>query len=133
MFGVHALAISLFSSLLTSASQPPKKLALLVGVNEYQKRGFETLKYAERDAVELGKALDGLGFRTTVLLGSGRGDSAATRENIVKRLDAMLVDVGKNDLVLISFSGHGQQFSAKRHDGKEGDDAYFCPVDAIQL
>lgn len=113
--------------------EPPKKLALLVGVNEYLKRGFETLKFAERDAVELGKALDGLGFRTTVLLGSGAGEKSATRENIIKRLDAMLVGVGKNDLVLISFSGHGQQFFAKRHDGKEGDDAYFCPVDAVQL
>jgi formylglycine-generating enzyme required for sulfatase activity len=112
--------------LLADAPSVPGKFALLVGVNEYNRRGFTKLEYAEKDADELGKALRKLGFETVVLKGS-----AANRANIEKQLEALLKKVKhKNDVVLLAFSGHGQELKVKR-DGKEVEQPFFCPVDAV--
>ena len=42
----------------------------------------------------------------------------------------MLADVRKKDIVLVMFSGHGQQLTVKGPDGKEREDGFFCPVGA---
>jgi formylglycine-generating enzyme required for sulfatase activity len=109
----------------------PKKVALLVGINHYDKRGFDHLRFAERDVEALKKELErGKQFTVVVLQGSAEGDLRATRENIDKQLQALLKDVGKEDLVLVAFSGHGQQLKVKR-DGKEQEEPFVCPVDAV--
>ncbi len=48
----------------------PKKVALLVGVNQYQRRNFSDLRFAERDMEELAVELEKLGFHTNLLKGS---------------------------------------------------------------
>jgi formylglycine-generating enzyme required for sulfatase activity len=111
-------------------SQPdakPKKVALLVGVNQYDKRGFaeRPLNYAERDVEHLKTELEKAGFKVTLLTGSAKGSLRATRANIDKALEATLKGLNARDLVLIGLAGHGQQVNVQ---GKE--DAFFCPVDA---
>jgi hypothetical protein len=108
-----------------------KKVALLVGVNTYKHRGFRELEFAERDMEKLAEELrNDKQFTVVVLKGSADGDLRATRENIDRQLQALLRDIGKEDLVLVAFSGHGQQLKVKR-DGKEEDGPFFCPVDAV--
>ncbi|MCA9092972.1 MAG: SUMF1/EgtB/PvdO family nonheme iron enzyme [Planctomycetaceae bacterium] len=109
----------------------PKKLALLVGVNKYERRGFADLSYAQRDVEELGAELRRLGFETTVLTGDAEGELRATRSNIDEHVQKLLQDVHKQDIVLLMFSGHGQQFDMKRDDGSTKNDAFYCPVDAV--
>src|SRR5262249_38317932 len=75
------------------AQQAPagKKVAFLVGINEYEKPGFDTLRYAERDAESLKVELDKLGFRTVLLKGSAQNaDQRATRENIERELKSLI-------------------------------------------
>ena len=109
-----------------------KKIALVVGINEYKNRKLDDLKYAEADATELADALKKNGFEVRVLLGSDAGKEAATRENILAAVKDALRGVGKRDTVLIAFAGHGLQVFVKNKD-QPGERVvpFFCPVDAV--
>ena len=130
-----AAGLGLAISALLSGQEPaqrPKRVALLVGVNEYKRRDFIDLKWAENDVDEMGKELDRLGFdRVVTMKGSAAGDLQATRSNIDTQLKALLDDIGKNDLVLVMLTGHGQQLPIKRDDGTMASDGFYCPVDAV--
>ena len=111
--------------------RPIKKLALLIGVEEYDKAGYNQLPYAEADVKSLAKDLKDCGFEVDSLLGSIDGNKRASFENIQRYIQETFFpkveELNKNDVVIVFFSGHGQQ---KEVDGKE--DAFFCPVDAHQ-
>jgi CHAT domain-containing protein len=114
------------------AERTPRRVALLVGINEYQRRGFPTLRWAENDVEELGRELSRIGFdRVVVLKGSVAGPLRATKDNIAAQLDRLLADVTKNDIVLVALCGHGLQLRVKREGGAEQDDNFYCPVNAV--
>jgi hypothetical protein len=109
----------------------PRRVALLVGINDYQRRGFVDLRWAENDVTEVGRELLGLGFdKVVTMTGASAGDLRPTRANIEAQLKALLAGVGKNDIVLVMLSGHGQQLAVKRQDGTTHDDGFYCPIDA---
>ena len=130
---IHTLLLLMIAFSVDSsavAQGPVKKVALLAGVNVYQKRGFKNLDYAERDVSELEKELTKLGFKTVLLTGSADGDLKATRKNIDAQLVKLLADTGKQDIVMVVLSGHGQQLIVRSDDGKEREDGFFCCYDA---
>jgi uncharacterized delta-60 repeat protein len=115
------------------ADEPaPRKVALLVGVNKYQKPGFKDLDFAEADVEAVEDELKKLGFEVTLLLGSGTGAKQATLANIEAAARTMVAPLTKNDVALVMLSGHGQQLLA---DPQELDlnksQSYYCPVDAL--
>jgi tetratricopeptide (TPR) repeat protein len=112
------------------ADEPPKKVALLVGVNQYPHKGFSDLRYAERDVNDLATELKKLGFRTELLTGSASGANKATLQNLQRKLNATLDSVTKSDVVLIALSGHGMHLSVKGDNGDSKEEDFFCPVDA---
>jgi hypothetical protein len=119
----------LLGVLFAKQAAAPKRVAFLVGINEYEKPGFDTLRFAERDVGELKVALDKLGFRTVLLKGSAQeAEQRATRDNIERQLKNVLKELGKRDTILLVLSGHGVQFKAA---GQTKEDAFFCPVDAV--
>jgi formylglycine-generating enzyme required for sulfatase activity/uncharacterized caspase-like protein len=115
----------------------PKKVALLVGVDEYKTPilADKPLRYAQRDVIELGRVLRAQKFDDVKILTG----AAATRAGINAALDALLKDPGVDDLILVGFSGHGAQMSLvdeqgrfdRDEQGNEKSEAYFCPVDAV--
>jgi formylglycine-generating enzyme len=115
----------------------PKKLALLVGVDEYKTPilADKPLRYAQRDVIELGKVLRAQNFDDVKILTG----SQATRAGINAALDALLKNPGADDLILVGFSGHGAQMSLvdaqgrfeRDEQGNEKSEAYFCPFDAV--
>jgi Caspase domain len=113
--------------LLAQAPKAPTKVALLVGINNYSKRGLaaKPLTWAERDVTELSKVLSKGGFSVRLLTGSAAGDDKATKANIEAALDELLKGRGASDVVLVGLAGHGQQLKIK---GKE--DAFFCAHDS---
>lgn len=116
---LRALLSCLFLFLcFTTTEANGKKVAFLVGVNEYKKPGFANLKYAERDVSEVGKVLDQLGFSVTVLKGKD-----ATKSAIDSSLREIVETLGKDDLMLVMLAGHGEQKTKK--------EAYYCPYDSI--
>ena len=130
--GAHALP--------PQAQKPPepKRYALLVGVNQYQKQGLfeKPLQYAERDVIELGELLRGQGFEKVITL----TNEQATRAGIETARNNLLKNCKATDLVVLAFAGHGVQLDLRddKNDlvldeaGSPLTDAYFCPVDAVK-
>ena len=119
------------------ADDAPKKVALLVGVNRYLKPGFDDLKYAEADVTAVGEALETLGFDVTLLLGGAmENDRKATKEAIEATTRKLVKPLGKRDVILLMFSGHGQTLNPDPNANPaklEVDqfESYYCPVDAV--
>ncbi len=75
---------------------------LFVGIDSYAS-DFVRLKFAIRDAVVLGALFeDNLGGGCTVLLGDG-----ATKEEFVAEMERLAQVSTEEDLVVVTFSGHG--------------------------
>lgn len=111
--------------------RPPRRVAFLVGVNHYDKRGFDDLKWAENDVNELAQEFRELGFdRVVVMTGAAEGDLRPTRAAILQQLRALLSDVTKNDVVMVVLCGHGQQLDVVK-EGMTHNDGFFAPVDAV--
>ena len=109
-------------SLVPAQDAPPKKFALLIGVNKYTKPGFDELKYAEADVIALSEVLKADGFEVKLLLGSATGADQATQKNIDAALAEFVPKATVRDTLIVAMSGHGQEL-----DGKP----YFCPVDGL--
>jgi sulfatase modifying factor 1 len=103
-----------------------RKLALLVGCENYVHAHLTDLEYAEEDVLELAEVLKGQGFVCTVLThqtGAKDPDLEPTASNIRKALTKLLAGVSKNDLFLVGLAGHGMQPLGY-------DEPFFCPKDA---
>jgi uncharacterized caspase-like protein len=122
--------LSLSLSLTAAAQEAGKRVALLVGVNRYDKRGFRDLEYAERDVEELAKVLEPAGYEVHVLTASATGANRATLKNIQAALDGVVKERTKNDTVVIALTGHGLQIEVTGADGKLRAESFFCPADA---
>ncbi len=128
----------LLIGLLTAAevnAQTPRKVAFLVGVSQYDKAGLSSLTYAEKDMQVLAEQLRQAGFTVKLMLGSSTGSDRATRENLRKFLEEGFLDrldqFNKRDIIVIGFSGHGQQLQVSK-DGRLVEDQFICPVDAVK-
>ena len=102
-----------------------KKFALLAGVEEYQPNSsISNLKYAVRDAVELGKALrSSCGFdHVCVFAGDTEGSRGPANQNdLIDELEDWANIIGPDDLFVFAFVGHGME---------QGDRGYLLPADA---
>jgi hypothetical protein len=133
---IRILCVSLVILAATESSalsdDAPRRIAVLIGVNRYDNRNFEDLSYAERDMEELAKVLQG-SYDVRLLLGSGAHDRPrATKANLEKTMEALFASrLTKNDVALIAFSGHGQQMPVRDADGRQHNEPYFCPADAV--
>ena len=94
---------------LVSAQTPPtiRKVAFIVAVSKYQKDGLPNLSFAAKDGTDVAKKLESHGFQVEKLIGA-----QATKKNVTDKLNAFFGktrQLNKNDIVLLSFSGHGVQ------------------------
>jgi formylglycine-generating enzyme required for sulfatase activity len=125
------LAFVLFSS--SALAQEPKKYAFVVGVSDYFSKSMEDLTVAEKDAKDVGEKLKSMGFEVTPCLGP-EASQAKLRDSL-NRFLAKLKKVNTNDIVLIMFSGHGQELSTTviKPDGSKQTEQfpYFCAYDSI--
>jgi Caspase domain/Domain of unknown function (DUF4384) len=112
------------------AQNSPRKLALLVGINEYQ-NGISRLEGCVYD-VQLQKHLltHRFGFdpeKDIVTL----TDAQATRQNILTAFKQHLIDQAKpGDIVVFHFSGHGSRVIDPDKDHKSGLNSTLVPVDS---
>ena len=124
---VFFASVLLFGAAVCSA-QEQRKIAFIVGVSEYQKDGLTNLNYAHKDANDLATELSGQGFQVTKLIGSdARHQTVRTKlENFIEAAEQL----GKNDVVLVSFSGHGVQKLVKT-GGRAVETPFFCVYDTL--
>lgn len=116
------------------AQPTSRKLALLVGVNEYPKRGdFTSLRGCTTD-VELQRELliHRFGFKASdILMLSDAAEQKPTRSNILTAFEEHLINQAKpGDVVVFHFSGHGSQ--VLEPNSPDGDDmnSTLVPADS---
>ncbi len=113
------------------AQQTPRKLALLVGINQYpETAGFSALQGCVTD-VELQRKLliYRFGFHPKDIL--TLTDGQATRSAILGAFEEHLIKQAKSgDVVLFHFSGHGSQVIDPDKDFPDGLNSTFVPVDS---
>jgi uncharacterized caspase-like protein len=87
-----------------------KKFALVVGISNYRNRkesGLTNLLFADDDAHDFSDALKRLGWRTSHI--KTLINERATKRNIEIALESWLTKAGKDDLIVLYWSGHGFQ------------------------
>lgn len=108
------------------------KYAVLIGVETYDPAWFNSLDFAEEDAIELGIALDALGFKTTVMTAQAKTPKLKPNSSakVLKAIEARANSCGEHDTFLVSLSGHGVQFKDEELLETGIRETYFCPEDA---
>lgn len=87
-----------------------RKVALMIGISEYADKGLPSLPAAHSDAKRMESALRENAYSTTLLL-----NDHATRESILKTLARLVEHAGKDDTILLLFSGHGMQIEDEHY------------------
>jgi len=103
-----------------------KRVALLVGVDEYSAEGLSTLSFSGKDANDLAKVLratSGGGFDEVTVL---TGPEQTTRTAILDTLSDITASLQRDDTLLLYLSGHG----TLTLDAVNGTELYFLPSDA---
>ena len=100
-----------------------RKWALLIGINDYAE--IKDLDYCMADVQTLKDRLISVGFPDQNVFTLSDGASPAkylpSKVNIERELAGVLSLVGRHDLLVVGFSGHGVHL-----DGS----SYFCPMEA---
>ena len=105
-----------------------EKRALIVAIGSYPTNsGWNKLSSAN-DARLMRTILISQGFKDSDI--STLLDEKATKANILKALENLIVQSQKGDVVVFHFSGHGQQIADKNGDELDGYDESLIPYDA---
>lgn len=128
------IIIVLFSAIgcyLLPIDENTRFFALIIGINDYTDPGVSDLKYCVDDATDFKNTLVDNGWKDSeiVLL----TDSGATKSAILGALTSFVAQAGKNDYLLIYYSGHGTVVGDASGDEPDGSDEAIVPVDYIEV
>jgi uncharacterized caspase-like protein len=91
-----------------SLPQIQRKVALVIGIDRYDDPSIPALANAVGDARAIGKVLESqLGYETVVL-------ENATKKSVVTALNALAVELGPKDSVVLYYAGHGELVEATK-------------------
>lgn len=125
---------------MSSYIRPPRRTALLVGIN-YNNNPDATLNGCYNDVVNVSQYLRSvLGYAPSsvnVLTDGNRGDSGAgtasvvppTRQNILAGIAALVAGMVAGDEAVFHYSGHGTLVRDTNGDEVTGLDSCLCPLD----
>lgn len=102
------------------------KRSLHIGINDYPGTGSD-LSGCVNDANDWRETLEARGFQTTSLL-----DSEASKSNMVEAISKIVGDTGRDDIAVITYSGHGTWVPDEDDDEVDGRDEALCPHDITQ-
>ena len=103
------------------------KRALCIGINDYP-GSQNDLQGCVNDANDWRQALENRKFTVTSML-----DGAATKSNMVEAFKKIVADTGKDDIAVITYSGHGTWMpDVDDFDNEpDGRDEALCPHDIM--
>jgi hypothetical protein len=105
-----------------------KGMALTIGLNAVDPHHYEgwsgELMACEADAADMADIARFKGFETATLL-----TKAATRANVLSRIDQAAQTLGPGDIFLLTYSGHGGQLPDLNHDEADARDETWCLYD----
>eukprot|EP01034_Spumella_vulgaris_P021075 gene21075-27035_t len=100
-----------------------KKTALCIGINNYPGTHMD-LQGCVNDAQDWAAVLTARGYKTTLLL-----DDKATKAAMVDAMSQLIASGGKDDSLIITYSGHGTYQPDEDGDEVDGLDEALCPYD----
>jgi metacaspase-1 len=109
-------------------SESGKKLALIIAVAKYPAEGGWSQISSDKDIQLIEATLLKQGFdkdNITVII-----DEKAKKEGILNALEDIKKKAGKDDVIVIHYSGHGQQIRDDNDDEIDGYDEALIPFDA---
>lgn len=109
----------------SNAAYAPRRVAVLVGVQDYTDPALQGLKFPEKDARDLGTVLgsaDVGGFDRVFVIS---GHEATTRDGLLRSIAVATADLQRDDTFVLYMSGHG----TLAIDPVEGSQLYFLPSD----
>lgn len=126
MFRLLILLVGIFFTGVAAIAQ--QKRALLIGIGSYPKEnGWKSLS-SENDIQYLKSILPLKGFseaHISVLL-----NEQATVNGIEQAVEKLIIATGPGDIVILHYSGHGQQITDDDGDEADGYDEAWVPYDA---
>ena len=102
------------------------KKALCIGINDYPGTGSD-LSGCVNDAKDWQAALQNRGFSVDLLL-----DSQATKQTMSDQIRILVKEARPQDLVVITYSGHGSWIPDLDSDEPDARDEVLCPYDIGQ-
>nr|WP_316643687.1 YDG domain-containing protein [uncultured Roseateles sp.] len=85
-----------------SLPQIERKVAVVIGIDNYQDKSIPQLGNAVKDAQSVGSLFDGaLGYETVVI-------PNASKQAVVSALNKLALELGPKDSVVIYYAGHGE-------------------------
>lgn len=105
-----------------------EKYALIIAIGDYPAKGGWSTISSKNDVPLIKGALLGQGFKEgniKILI-----DSEATKKGIVEAVTAIQAQIKKGDILVVHYSGHGQQVFDDNGDEVDGLDEAIVPYDA---
>ncbi len=102
------------------------KLSLHIVINDYPGTNND-LSGCVNDANDWKDALEERGFETVTLL-----DAEAKKEDMVAAITKIVEDTTKDDIAVITYSGHGTWIPDEDDDEEDGRDEALCPHDIME-
>ena len=100
------LVVCLIMPVMTGASHAAKRLALVIGNNDYKE--VPKLEKAVGDATAIGQKLAAMGFEVTTAFD-------LDRRNLNQALSKLYAKIEPGDTVLIQYSGHGVEIAGQNY------------------
>jgi metacaspase-1 len=122
---IFAFALLIMGALSLSAQE---KRALLIGIGTYPKEGGWKSLSSENDIRYLQSVLLTKGFPQSnmrILL-----NEQATYAGIQQAMERLIAESGAGDIIMVHYSGHGQQITDDNDDEADGYDEAWVPFDA---
>lgn len=128
--GIAIVLLFLFSIPQSNAlpASSPKKIALIIGIGKYQPNNGWKQIHGDNDIDIVRHALVNTGFLEKDIL-TLKNDQA-TKAGILNAFEKLLNNSSPGDIVVLHFSGHGQQISDINGDEADGLDEALVPYDA---
>ena len=110
----------------------PQAISLHLGLNAVDPHVYKgwsgPLRGCENDARAMQAIADAQGFTSRLLLGAD-----ATRPSLLAAMDRAAADLGADDLLLLTFSGHGASLPDRSGDEPDQRDEAWCLHDGLLI
>ena len=126
--GTEPLTIVPSDPVISQDSTIPEKYALLIGISQYPISSRWASLHGTNDVDLLSQTLLGQGFKEKNII--SLKDTSATKNSILKALTYLASTIKKGDIVLVHFSGHGQQIADDNSDEIDGYDEAIVPYNS---
>lgn len=130
MFLRELWLLLLFCVINVSSLVAQERYALIIGIGDYPEESGWSKINGDKDIDIITKFLQANKFHADNIITFQ--NAAASKDNILRGFNSLIVKARPNDKIYIHFSGHGQQITDLYGDEADGYDEAWVPYDALK-